>query len=279
VIEGQNFPDRRHNAMKSELLSSGVLSDSASVYRVDDSSVLKMSPPDFPNVAREMAERADLARTALGEELGWAVAVVLKRWEMDGVSCALFEELTSVSDRRLKRFVQLRRLTPPVLQWLRDVAALDRGVSDRAEVCLRALADCPYEILRRSAVDPLARINSGAFVARSRIMHSDFWIGNVMIDPSGSRPFVLIDWRGSTVDGFPIFDLVKFASSAGLRRKVLRAELAAHAERLGCDIEETRTYLLAALGHIWLHLEQFPPERFRAMAENCLLTLDNALNA
>lgn len=276
MIEGQLFPA---STVSPELLSSGILDDSASVYRIEDNYVVKVSPRDFPNVAREMAEKADTARSALGDRLGWAVAVVLKQWEADGVSCALFEELTNVSETRVKRFVQLRRLTPPVLQWLRDVAALDRGVSEQAEACLQALADCPYDNLRRSVASPLARLRSGAFVARSTIMHSDFWIGNVMLDPSGSRPFVLIDWRGSNVDGFPIFDLVKFAASAGLRRKALRAELAAHSERLGCDIEETRIYLLAALGYIWLHLEQFPPDRFLAMAENCLLTLDNALNA
>lgn len=276
MIEGQLFPA---SAVAPELLSSGILDDSASVYRIDDNYVVKVSPRDFPNVAREMAEKADTARTALGDRLGWAVALVLKQWEANGVSCALFEELTNISDNRVKRFVQLRRLTPPVLQWLRDVAALDRGVSNQAECCLQALADCPYDNLRRSVASPLASVRSGAFVARSTIMHSDLWIGNVMVDRSGSRPFVLIDWRGSNVDGFPIFDLVKFASSAGLRPKVLRAELAAHSERLGCDIEETRIYLLAALGYIWLHLEQFPPDRFLAMAENCLLTLDNALNA
>lgn len=278
MIEGQLFPGSAAPTVGPEPLSSGLLDDCASVYRVDHNRVLKVSPPAFPNVAREMAEKADMARACLGNDLGWAVAKVLRHWEENGVSCALFEELTNISDNRVKRFIQVRRVTPPVLTWLRAVAALDHGISDQGETCLQALVGCPYEALRAPAEVALATVRSGTFVPRSRIMHSDFWVGNVMLDPAGVRPFVLIDWRGSNVDGFPIFDLVKFAQSSGLGRRALRAELAAHAEALGCDIRDTRSYLLAALGYIWIHLEQFPPERFLAMGENCLATLDNALN-
>jgi len=277
MIEAQR-PSSVGSTAAPELLSSGLLDDCAMVYRVDDNCVLKVSPAAFPNVAREMAERADIARDCLGDSLGWAVAVVLSQWETDGVSCALFEELTTISNKRVKRFVQVRRVTPAVLGWLRDVAALDRGISNQGETCLQALADCPYQTLRGPAEAALASVQSGAFVPRSRIMHGDFWVGNVMLDPTRIRPFVLIDWRGSAVDGFPIFDLVKFARSSGISRKLLRAELGAHAERLGCDIHETRSYLLAALGYIWIHLEQFPPERFLAMGEGCLAAVDNALN-
>lgn len=278
MIEGQLFPGSAGPTAEPELLSSGLLGDCASVYRVDNNLVLKISPPAFPNVAREMALKADRARECLGKDLGWAVTKVLRHWEADGVSCALFEELTNISGNRVKRFVQVRRVTPSVLTWLRGVAALDRGTSDQCETCLQALVDCPYVTLREPAEAALASVRSGAFVPQSRIMHSDLWVGNVMLDPAGVRPFILIDWRGSNVDGFPIFDLVKFAQSSSLGRRALRAELGAHAERLGCDICDTRSYLLAALGYIWIHLEQFPPERFLAMGESCLATLDNALN-
>jgi len=278
MIEAQLIPGSVEPTAMPELLSSGLLDDSASVYRVDHNLVLKVSPPAFPDVAREMAEKAEMARDCLGEGLGWAVATVLGQWEAEGVSCALFEQLTSISDKRVKRFVQVRRLTPAVLKWLRDVAAVDRGISNQGQACLQALADCPYATLCRPAKVALASVASGGFAPRSSIMHSDLWIGNVMLDPNGVRPFVLIDWRGSTVDGFPIFDLVKFAESTGLGRAALRTELSEHCNRLACNMEDTRSYLLAALGYIWRHLEQFPPERFLAMGENCLAALDNALN-
>lgn len=260
-------------------LSLGVLPDSVSVYRGHDGTVLKVSPREFPNVARELAEKIIIARAALGEELGKVTPIVLSQWEVDGVSYALFEELTPIFEDPVRRFIQLRRLAPRILSWLRKVTELDRGLSNQLDACLEALAGCPYQLLRQNATDALGAVSSSRFAARAAVMHSDLWLGNIMLDPTGSREFVLIDWRGSNVDGFPIFDLVKFAQTAKLRPKALRRELAAHAERLACSVRETRIYLLAALGYIWLHLEQFPPERFNAMAESCLRTIDDALNA
>jgi hypothetical protein len=264
-----------------QLLSSGITDDGTNVYLVNDPcpSVLKVSPPAFPRVVREMTRKAKLARQVLGKELGWPIPAPIDQWEIDGVSCALFDRLTPISFRRLTRFIQLRKITPKVLKWLRDVAEHDRGVNEDAENCLRALAECPYRALCEPAKEALDRVRAGSFIARSRVMHGDLWVGNTLLDPSGIHDFMVIDWRGSNVDGFPIFDLVTFAGSAALRPKILRAELAAHAARLDCEIKDTRIYLAAALGYIWLHLDQFPPERFEAMGRRCLETLENALNA
>jgi len=263
-----------------ELVSSGMAADCAKVYLVHDAetSVLEASPDEFPYVIRETTEKARLASEVLGEDLAQHIPVPLDEWEADGVSCALFELLLPISNGRLKRFIQLRKIIPPVLKWLRNVAEVDRGINKEAQSCLRALFECPVERLRGPAQTALARIEAGALVPRSTVMHGDLWIGNVLIDSVGERDFVVIDWRGSNVDGFPIFDLIKFAESARLGRGYLRAELAAHAEILACDVQDTRTYLLAALGYIWSHLGLFPPDRFAMMAETNLSTLDAALN-
>jgi thiamine kinase-like enzyme len=165
-----------------------------------------------------------------------------------------------------------------VLAWLREIATIDRGPASNAESCLQALARCPYPSLRAAANDVLDRKGGNNIVLTATVMHGDLTLGNVMLDPSRSRDFMIIDWGGSSVDGFPIFDLVKFAEAVRLPTRRLRAEIAAHAGILGCAIQDTRSYLTAALGHIWLNLEQFPPERFAAMAERNLNTLDGALN-
>jgi len=262
-----------------QLLSAGMTADGARIYRVKDRpTVLKVSPPEFPTVISEMTQKARLARETLGAEIGRPIPVPLDEWERNGVSCALFEELSPISNHRVIRRIQLRRLTPLVLNWLRKVAALERGVSGNAERNLEALADCPCGVLRALAKDELTKIRAESFLLRSRVMHGDFWVGNILLDPSGVRDFVIIDWRGSNIDGFPIFDLVKFAESAKLAPRLLRRELTAHAKILGCTLEQTRTYLLAALGDIWMNLDQFPPERFAEMAELNLRSLDVALN-
>jgi phosphotransferase family enzyme len=260
------------------LLSPGMTADGSRVYLVD-AKVLKVSPPAFPNVIREMTEKAAQARKVLGPKLANPIPVPLEEWESSGVTCALFEKLTPISSHRFQRLAQLIKIKPRVLTWLRQIAAIDRGPNKSAVSCLRALVEAPYDLLRGPARIALARLGAGDFVPRSVVMHGDLWLGNVLLDPTRRREFVVIDWRGSEVDGFPIFDLVKFAESARLPPRALKVELGAHAEILGCALEDTRSYLMASLGHIWLHLDQFPPERFAAMAKRNLETLERALHA
>jgi hypothetical protein len=251
------------------------------VYLVRDggTSVLKVSPPPYPDAIEEMVEKAKLARQALGERLGSCIPVPIDQWRTNGVSCGLFEELVPISKNRLIRFAQRKRITPLVLRWLRDIASLDRGPNRDAISYLNALAGCPFEPLRLAADRAFAEINANALVLRSTVIHGDLWLGNVMLDPSGERDFMIIDWGGSSVDGLGIFDLVKFAESARLSPRALNAELAAHAERLGCSLPQTRIYLVAALGYIWHNLNQFPAEKFAMMADNNLRTLEKALDA
>jgi hypothetical protein len=261
-------------------LSVGMTADATCVYLVNDggTSVLQVSSPAFPDVVRESTEKIEAAREVLGGNLGSCIPAPLDQWEVNGISCALFEAFTPISRGRLRRFLQLGKIRSPVLAWLRQIVAVDRGPAKEAERCLEALAQCPYESLREHAISALDSITSGSFEPRARVMHGDLTLGNVLLDPSKKREFMIIDWRGSDVNGYPIFDLVKFAETVRLRPGELRTELGAHAEKLACDIQDTRAYLLAALGHIWLNLEQFPPKRFAAMARRNLNTLDAALN-
>lgn len=261
------------------LLSSGMTADATRTFEVKGESptILQVSPEAFPDVVRESAEKAKAARAALGDALEWAVLTPIDVWEINGVSCALFERLKPISANRSRRYLQRRRVVPAVIEWLHKVAEIDRGSNGEAQTVLTALADCPYAPLRIAADQALARLDRGLFVPRYRVMHADFWIGNILLDPSIRRDFVVIDWRGSLVDGYPIFDLIRFADSVKLAPAALRSGLQRHAEALGCALEDTRSYLLAALGHIWLNLDQFPPERFAAMAESNLRTIESAL--
>ena len=149
--------------------------------------------------------------------------------------------------------MQVNRVKPQVLSWLRNVASIDGGVSSKAALCLEALAECPDQALRDAADQGLARLRACDFVPKSRVMHGDFWIGNVMLDPSALRDFVVIDWRGSAVDGFPIFDLVKFAQSLKLPPYVLRRELAEQCWEAGVRYSG---YAYLSSGGVRIHLAQ-----------------------
>ena len=260
------------------VLSEGMTGDATGVYLVS-STVLQVSPPAFPTVIREAVQKAKAARVALGPWLGDVIIDPLDEWEMNGVTCALFEQLSPIPAGRFKRLLELNRVTPHVLGWLRQVAAVSREQNTATEACLRGLKSSPYDFLREAAGQALSTLSEGNFRPRATVMHGDFWTGNILLDPAGSRDFVVIDWRGCVVEGHAIFDLIKFAESAGLGPRLLHRELSEHARVLDCTLAETRIYLLAALGHIWLNLDQFPPDRFAAMARRNLQTLDRALHA
>jgi hypothetical protein len=110
-------------------------------------------------------------------------------------------------------------------------------------------------------------------------MHNDLWKGNILL-PSGDDhrdkqtfPFFVIDWRGSRVDGFPLFDLVRVSMSLQLTAKELRRELMHSCQSLGCDFSDAPYYVAAALGEIASRNDQFPLHAFLGMAEHCFAEL------
>jgi hypothetical protein len=122
------------------------------------------------------------------------------------------------------------------------------------------------------------RLSSGSFAPRTTPMHGDLWKGNVL-HGSGSTPFTLVDWRGAEIDGFPVFDLVRAASSFGLSPRGLRRELQLHQAALGCQAEDLPLYLLGALGHYALHRGEMPLDLLRTMIDDCVRRLTSALAA
>jgi len=131
----------------------------------------------------------------------------------------------------------------------------------------------------------IGRVESGAWVPKQVLMHGDLWKGNILFRPSKSSiddrewsdRFVVIDWAGSEIHGYALFDLVRFAESIALSVSNLRTEVARHCQLLGCDLGDAKSYLLAALGHIYINLEHFPLPSFISMSENCLATFERSM--
>jgi hypothetical protein len=106
-------------------------------------------------------------------------------------------------------------------------------------------------------------------------MHGDLWLGNILSRSSSlakilTRKFVVIDWPGGEVKGYPFYDLSRLCTSVGSSTWRYRSELVAHARILGCPVRDVEANLLSALGHIGLHLECFPEERYVGMAVQCV---------
>lgn len=246
------------------------------------------SPSAAPGAVARDARNANRARALLGEELGRFVLTALAERELGGASIAIYPTCDALADGRLPWLLQRRAVQEWSLGWLRAVAARTVGAAaagegrwllfERPLVHLAELSGLPAA-LRSDAIMALARIREGRWRPRPVLMHGDFWKGNIMVRrPAGPRTavdgdFVVIDWGTSEADGYAIFDLIRVAQSLGTRPARLRLELSRHLEVLGCELLDTRGYLLAALGHRALNLEFFPLDRFVRMATSCHATI------
>ncbi len=289
--------DEAHRAMELTLLPHAALvPDSSTVALIRDATgapqaILLCSAPASPDLVARGARRARRARQALGPSLGAHVLTPLAEGSLQGLSCAVMPYCSNLSDSRALWAVQRALLRPALLDWLwgaTRITAVDvapAAVEPAYAVPLRHLLELPAlsAPLRAGARRALARLGAGDWRPRQVLEHGDLWKGNVLTRrASGPSPegwahrFMLIDWPGSEVRGYAVYDLVRLALSLKLGPGRLAAEVARHCSLLRCAHEDASSHLLAALGHVALTLEHFPPERFAATAEACYRALEEA---
>ena len=99
-------------------------------------------------------------------------------------------------------------------------------------------------------------------------MHNDLWQGNILLNSDGG--IVVIDWPGSVVKGYAIYDLIRLAESLRLSDRALGEQLRAHCRLLGCEPKDSVSHLAAALGHLLGDLDHFPMHLFLPLADRCV---------
>lgn len=284
-------------------LSRGPLPDSVTLFRVHAHAgrpvgVLQVSPPrqgGGDDLVQREVQRSRAARAALGPRLGDVILEPLAWFEDERRTYAAYPLCQPLPARRLPRAAaraRLRRLLPA---WLLEAARLTRREPTAAQVAhdfarpLAAVAEDPRlgAGLRDGARIALERLEAGTWRPSYVLQHADLWEGNVLLWPS--RPwwrdgaprqrFVLIDWRGSRVDGHAVADLLSLAQGLRLAPRALRRELERHAWVLGCSLEDTRGHLLAAIGALGLDLGCFEPRRWADGAERAWGLLLEGLEA
>jgi len=241
------------------------------------------SSPEEPDVVSRAVKGSQAARRALGA-LGQAVLTPWDWGDMEGLSYAIYSVCRPLSRSRYAWVLQRSWLRPRLLAWLREATRTTcYGPSaDEQEEAFRAplahfegLRELP-EALRKSARTSLERLDAGIWNPKHCLMHGDLWKSNIMCTPgiNGWSQFVLIDWPGSLVRGYGIYDLMTVAPSLRLKGASLRAEVELHCRILGCEFADARSNLMGALAHIEAHRGHFPWERFVAMASRSLQFLD-----
>jgi len=248
--------------------------------------VLLCSSPVAPDLVKRNVERAALAKQALGAA-GEAVLTASHAGEFNGISFAAFPYCTPLRDGWAWR-LQRCYIRPAVLRWLQDATAATVRPADVETIksnftlpleYLESLKPMPGAI-REMAAGALKRLDHGSWLPHSCLMHGDLWKGNLLLSPHASdKPrFVVIDWPGSLLQGYGIYDLIRLADSLGVRGRKLHSHIASHCQLLQCDLTDSKSHLLAALAHIAMHLENFPLPRYISMSRHCLGVLDSVID-
>lgn len=273
------------------------VADGTTVLQVRDAAgrlraVVLCSVPAAPDMVKRAMTRAHQAKAILGATAGAPILDPLADGCVQGLSYAVLPYCNGLSETPPLWWIQRSLLRPSILQWLRRVTectvrevepdAVDRSFAEplRRVVALRA----NNGLLRIAAESSAERLRSGAWTPRHVLMHGDLWKGNILIrsadldaEHRGWRDrFAIIDWAGSEIHGYAMYDLVRLARSMHMNARSLREEIERHCRLLQCEAADASSYLMAALGHVLMNLEHFPIDRYTSMAVSCLETLDHA---
>ena len=289
----------RFGKLEISLLSqAGSVPDGTTVLLLRDAkgrsrAVVLCAAPASPELVQRAVHHARQAKMILGPSLGAHIPDPLMEGSLQGLSYAVMPYCNSLSNFRPVWWMQRALLRPSILEWLRsatectvrDVEPVDIERSFAEPLREVASFKLPNSRIRAAADRARERLYSGEWSPKYVLMHADFWKGNILIRPASSASerkqwrdrFIIIDWPGSEIHGYAIFDLIRMSQSMRLNTRSLRREIAGHCQLLKCKGTDSMSYLLAALGHIAMNLEHFPVDAYARMAESCFATLEEIL--
>lgn len=263
------------------------LQDATSTFLVRDDVgnpelvILCSAAGGLEGVARAV-KRARATVAALGTELGSAVLLPLQEGQLDGRSFAIFSYCTPLVESGPRWWIQRSVVRPRLVRWLLDASRatvkavpterLGPGVAQPLENMIADEGHPPD--LRALAEEALRALHDGQWIPKHVFTHGDLWVGNVLIDqrsPGGSRfgRFVIIDWAGAQVQGYPYYDLLRLACSFALSGKDFFRALRKYDAALGYRSHEGRYAFAAAAAELGQRLEHWPRKTYLSTIERC----------
>jgi hypothetical protein len=255
--------------------------------------VVLCSAPIAPDMVQRAMNRARQAKAILGRLTGVPILDPLAEGSVQGLSYAVLPYCHALSGSRPVWWVQRALLRPVILDWLwratdctvRDVepSAIDRSFAEPLRhIALQRSINSRLQTAAALAAD---RLNAGTWTPKHVLMHGDLWKGNILVREENNgierqnwrSRFVIIDWAGSEIHGYALFDLVRFAQSMRMSAGKLRNEVDRHCRLLRCETVDAMSYLMAALGNVLMNLDHFPVDRYARMADSCIITLEQIL--
>ncbi len=258
--------------------------------------VLIISNNQYPKMVRRAIDKIQEAKSIL---YGWPQNVVempILIGDLNNNSYGLWLFRNPISKNRYIRFVQKIVLGNKVKAWLETIAAQTRKndlsqdtINNNFIEPINALLTISKltHLLSNDCHIVLANISSGNFKPIHVLQHSDLWHGNILIsnvfrlfNPSNNG-FVIIDWAGSRISGYPFFDLITLSISLNNYPAKTTRYIESMMLIFKCSRADVLAYYLCALGKLYQELENFPEDRFVNLCENSLnhLTLAGIKNA
>ncbi len=270
-----------------------VLVDATSKFRVRDDAgnpelVVLCSAVGGPEIVARGVQRAREIAEALGDDLGRAVLLPIGEGDVDGRTFAIFRYCTPLIESGLRWWVQRSIVRPRLVRWLIDSSrktaiaiptdALERRVYEPL-AAMRA-DDGHSPELRELAEEALRAARAGDWQPRHVFMHDDLWSGNVLLDRQsveGRHPgrFVVIDWAGARVRGYPLYDFLRLSASFGLKRGPFYRAVDQYCAALGYTRAEAGYAFANAAAELGQRLEHWPRQSYLSTIDRCYRKLMN----
>ena len=251
--------------------------------------MLLVSGPGNPDLIARAVRNIDAVRARLPEPLAQTVLAPLHSGEIGGLSCALwFRHLPFLAENRIAQRWRALRYRSRLLGWARDLCAASLSEPEGAEArrqgfavpLARVAADTAFpDTMRKRAETGLQRLETGAWQPRHCIQHGDLWCGNFLLPRPGTPmvPLYVIDWAGARITGYPVIDSARLGLSLRCPPRRMAVHLRDLAGVLGCSGDDLMSSALCAIGDLGANLEHFPEARYRQMARQVAVYLEQAV--
>lgn len=252
--------------------------------------VVLCSSPVSPKLVARGAKNSHLATQMLPPELGNHILTPLYEGDFQGLSYIIMRYCMPLSSNRDILYFERALLSPLLFQWLAMITSATVTQLNSSQIETEFVIPLQHLIelegmtdeIRSRAKQALDRIELGQWQPCQVLMHGDLWVGNILLDIDNRDkfhiipPFKIIDWTGSLIQGYAMYDLLRLGLSLKLTNTQMHQQIASHCQILNCDLVDARSHLLSALAYMSMNLEYFPLNRFVTIADSCVAALERA---